>query len=158
MMTLMAPRKVHGEESPKAIAETMKNVNVFFIPVTKSIAHTRAVKEATGMSARGLVLPEWNEKMLISGGIEADFDKQKPICKKIAQMFQEGGKAHLATLLGTDLYLDLEGRRGNSLTCIVESGEFFTMPTIEAIFSPPKEQPKGPLWPMPAFPISGPAY
>jgi leucyl aminopeptidase (aminopeptidase T) len=73
---------------------------------------------------------------MISGGIEADFDKQRPVCKKIAQLFRDGKKAHLTTPLGTDLSLDLEGRRGNALTCIVEPGEFSTVPTIEANFSP----------------------
>ncbi len=136
IITIMAPRKVHGEEPPKAIAEAMKKVNVFFIPVSKSITHTRAVKEAAEAGARGLVLTDWTEDIMISGGIEADFGKQRPICKKIAQLFKEGKKAHLTTPLGTDLLLDLDGRRGNALTCVVEPGEFSTVPTIEANFSP----------------------
>jgi len=136
IITIMAPRKVHGEEPPKAIAEAMKKVNVFFIPVSKSITHTRAVKEAAEAGARGLVLTDWNEDIMISGGIEADFGVQRPVCKKIAQLFAKGEKAHLTTPLGTDLSLNLEGRRGNALTCIVEPGEFSTVPTIEANFSP----------------------
>lgn len=136
IITIMAPRKVHGEEPPKAIAEAMKKVNVFFIPVSKSITHTRAVKEAAEAGARGLVLTDWNEDIMISGGIEADFRVQRPVCKKIAQLFAKGEKAHLTTPLGTDLSLNLEGRRGNALTCIVEPGEFSTVPTIEANFSP----------------------
>lgn len=136
IITVMAPRKVHGEEPPKAIAEAMKKVNVFFIPVSKSITHTRAVKEAAEAGARGLVLTDWSEDVMISGGIEADFNKQRPVCKKLAQLFRDGKKAHLTTPLGTDLLLDLEGRRGNALTCIVEPGEFSTVPTIEANFSP----------------------
>lgn len=136
ILMVMTPRKVHGEEPPKAIAEAMKNVDVFFIPVTKSITHTKAVKDAASAGARGLVLTDWNEDIMISGGIEADFDKQRPLCKKVAQLFQEGKKAHLTTPSGTDLFLNLEGRRGNALTCIVEPGEFSTVPTIEANFSP----------------------
>ena len=136
ILSVMTPRKVHGEEPPPAIAAAMKKVNVFFIPVSKSITHTRAVKEAVEAGARGLVLTDWTEDIMISGGIDADFDQQKPICKKIAQLFREGKKAHLTTPLGTDLYLDLEGRRGNALTCVVEPGEFSTVPTIEANFSP----------------------
>ena len=136
IITIMAPRKVHGEEPPKAIAEAMKKVNVFFIPVSKSITHTRAVKEAAEAGVRGLVLTDWNEDIMISGGIEADFGAQKPVCKKIAQLFAKGERAHLTTPLGTDLSLNLEGRRGNALTCVVEPGEFSTVPTIEANFSP----------------------
>lgn len=136
LVLVMPTRKVHGEEPPRAIAEAMKNVDVFFIPVTKSITHTRAVKEATLAGARGLVLTDWTEDMMISGAIEANFAEQKIVCKKFAQMFQEGERAHLTTPMGTDLRLNLEGRRGNALTCIVEKGEFSTVPTIEANFSP----------------------
>jgi leucyl aminopeptidase (aminopeptidase T) len=136
LVLVMPVRKVHGEEPPKAIAEAMKHSDVFFIPVTKSITHTRAVKEATQAGARGLVMTDWTEDMMISGAIEADFAAQQVVCRKFAQLFDEGKKAHLTTPLGTDLRLNLEGRQGNALTCIVEKGEFSTVPTIEANFSP----------------------
>jgi leucyl aminopeptidase (aminopeptidase T) len=42
----------------------------------------------------------------------------------------------LTTPAGADLCLDVRGRRGNALTCIVEPGQFSTVPTIEANFSP----------------------
>ena len=155
IISIMAPRKVHGEEPPRAVAEAMKAVNVFFIPVSKSITHTRAVKEAAEAGARGLVLTDWSEDIMISGGIEADFDKQRLVCKKIAQLFQDGEKAHLTTPLGTDLLLDLEGRRGNALTCIVEPGEFSTVPTIEANFSPNEGTPEGTIMADASIPYLG---
>lgn len=155
LVLVMPVRKVHGEEPPKAIAEAMKHADVFFIPVTKSITHTRAVKEATQAGARGLVLTDWTEDMMISGAIEADFAAQKVVCKKYAQLFQEGKKAHLTTPLGTDLRLNLEGRRGNALTCIVEKGEFSTVPTIEANFSPVEGSTEGTIMADASIPYIG---
>ena len=37
---------------------------------------------------------------------------------------------------GTDLWFDIAGRRGNALYCVVEPGEFSTIPTVEANVSP----------------------
>ena len=42
----------------------------------------------------------------------------------------------LTTPAGTSLSMKKEGRRGNALFCLVERGEFSTVPTIEANFSP----------------------
>jgi leucyl aminopeptidase (aminopeptidase T) len=74
--------------------------------------------------------------MLVSGGIEADFRAQAPICRRLAKVFEIAKCVQLTALGGTDLYLDASGRRGNALTGLVEPGQFSTIPTIEANFSP----------------------
>jgi leucyl aminopeptidase (aminopeptidase T) len=104
--------------------------------VSVSITHTQAVKEAAQAGARGLVLTDFTPRMLVLGGIEADFEAQAPVCRRLAAMFEAGERVHLTTPAGTDLWLDATGRRGNALTCIVAPGQFSTVPTIEANFSP----------------------
>lgn len=74
---------------------------------------------------------------MISGGIEADFKAQKVVCKKLADLFTKSDSLHLTTPAGTDIVMNIEGRRGNVLTGIVdEPGMFSTIPTIEANVSP----------------------
>lgn len=136
VISTMKPRKRAGEEPPKLIAESMKHAEVVLIPVSYSVTHTFAVKEAAEHGARILVLTDFSDEMLISGGIEADFKSIKPICKGVAAAFAAGNKVHLTTPGGTDLTFDITGRRGNALYCVVESGEFSTIPTIEANTSP----------------------
>jgi leucyl aminopeptidase (aminopeptidase T) len=133
---VMPARKAHGQEPPGPVAAAMAAADVFFAPVSVSITHTRAVKEAAQSGARGLVLTDFTPDMLVSGGIEADFEAQAPICHRLAAIFEAGEEVHLTTRAGTDLRLDASGRRGNALTCIVEAGQFSTVPTIEANFSP----------------------
>ena len=136
IVSIMKPRKRAGEEPPKIIAESMKHADVVLIPVSYSVTHTFAVKEAAESGARLLVLTDFTEEMLISGGIEADFRSIKPICKGVADAFTKGSKVHVTTPGGTDLWLDITGRRGNALYCVVEPGEFSTIPTVEANSSP----------------------
>ncbi len=84
VVSVMKPRKRVGEEPPKLIAESMKHADVVLIPVSYSVTHTFAVKEAAEHGARLLVLTDFTEDMLISGGIEADFRALKPTCKGVA--------------------------------------------------------------------------
>lgn len=136
VVSIMEPRAKAGEEPPKLIAESMKHANVILVPVSYSVTHTYAVKEAAQQGARILVLTDFTDDMLIHGGIEADFRAIKPICKGVANAFTEGNKVRLTASGGTDLLLDIKGRRGNALCCVVEPGEFSTIPTIEANVSP----------------------
>lgn len=136
VVSVMKPRKRVGEEPPKLIAESMKHADVVLIPVSYSVTHTFAVKEAAEHGARLLVLTDFTEDMLISGGIEADFRALKPICKGVADAFAKGSRVRVTTPGGTDLTLDITGRRGNALYCVVEPGEFSTIPTVEANSSP----------------------
>ena len=136
VVSVMNPRKKAGEEPPKMIAESMMHADVILIPVSYSVTHTYAVKAAAENGARILVLTDFTEEMLISGGIEADFQAIKPVCKAVADALEKGKKVHLTSPGGTDLWFDTTGRRGNALYCIVEPGEFSTIPTIEANTTP----------------------
>lgn len=133
ILTVIKPRETDGEEPPAPVAEAMKKADVVFSPVSKSITHTRAVKEAAECGARILVMTAFNERLMISGGIEADFREQKPICEKLARLLQESDIMKLTTPAGTKLTMSSKGRRGNAMHCIVDTpGWFSTVPTIEA--------------------------
>lgn len=136
VMSIMKPRRRAGEEPPKIIAEGMKRADIVLLPVSYSVTHTYAVKEAAESGARLLVLTDFTEEMLISGGIEGDFKAIKPVCQAVAAAFAAGDKFRLTTPGGTDLTFSAAGRRGNALYCVVEPGEFSTIPTIEANVSP----------------------
>ncbi|NWF53952.1 MAG: leucyl aminopeptidase [Syntrophaceae bacterium] len=136
ILAVMIPRKGHSEEPPACLAEAMKEADVVLTPVSTSITHTRAMKEAAAAGSRAIVMTAFTEDLLIRGGIQADFRKQKPICLEVARRFQEAKTARLTSPAGTSLSMRKEGRKGNALFCLVERGEFSTVPTIEANFSP----------------------
>jgi len=133
---VMRTRAVHGQEPPRPVAAALAVADVFFVPVKVSITHTRAVKEAVQAGGRGLVMTDFRPEMLVRGGIEADFAAQASVCRRLAAIFEAGERVHLTTVAGTDLRLSAAGRRGNALTGMVEPGQFSTVPTIEANFSP----------------------
>ncbi len=133
---IMTPRKRASEEPPRIISEGMKQADVVLLPVSFSITHTFAVKEAAKCGARLIIMTEFEEDMLIRGGIEADFKSLKPTCKAVANAFANGSKVHVTSPGGTDLRFDITGRRGNALYGVVEPGEFSTIPTVEANSSP----------------------
>ncbi|RMF84642.1 MAG: leucyl aminopeptidase, partial [Nitrospinota bacterium] len=116
---VMPTRTAHGQEPPAPVAAALAAARVFFIPVTVSITHTQAVKNAVQAGARGLVMTDFRPEMFIHGGIEADFEAQAPLCRRLAAIFEAGKQVHLSTPAGTDLHLDATGRRGNALTGMV---------------------------------------
>ena len=56
MIMCMKPRKRAGEEPPAAVAAAMKNADVVIVPVSYSITHTHAVKNAAAAGARTEIL------------------------------------------------------------------------------------------------------
>lgn len=136
MVTVMQPRARASQEPPTPIAEAMKKADVVLVPVSHSITHTHAVKDAAAAGSRIIVMTDFNEEMMRHGGLEANFDELKPICKGVAKKFEQGKRVKLTTPAGTNLEMDITSRRGNALYCIVEPGEFSTVPTVEANTSP----------------------
>lgn len=136
IIAIMEQRKRAGEEPPARIAELMLNSDVVLVPVSFSITHTYAVKNAVANGTRVIVMTDFTEGMMVSGGLEANFEKLKPVCKSMANAFANGSKLRLTSKAGTNLEMDITGRRGNALYCMVNPGEFSTVPTVEANVSP----------------------
>ncbi len=134
---IMRPREAHGLEPPEMVAVAMTKADMVFQPVSKSIAHTSATKRAKEAGARLIVLPEYTEEMLISGGLEADFEAQKPLCEKMRDYLTGARNARLTTSSGTDITMSLEGRPGRALTGMArERGGYSSPPNIEASIAP----------------------
>ena len=145
MVTVMQPRERNGQEPPEPVAEAMKRADVVFTPVSRSITHTHAVKDAAARGSRIIVMTDFTEEMMIHGGLDADFKTLEPVCKTVAEKFANGNRIRLTTPAGTDLEIDISGRRGNALYCLVEPGEFSTVPTVEANVSPVEGSARGRL-------------
>jgi len=136
ILTVIKPRERDGQEPPTPVTEAMKRADVVLSPVSTSITHTRAVKEAAEAGARILALTAFTEQLMISGGVEANFKAQKLVCEKLGDLFTNANTAHLTTPAGTDLHMNIKGQNGNALTCVVEPGMFSPFPNVEANVSP----------------------
>lgn len=134
---IMSPREVDGHEPTESIAAAMRKAKVILTPVSKSLAHTKAIDGALAEGARVLSLTAISEELIASEAFEADFEKQRPICEKVAQLFTEAEEVKVSTPAGTNFKVSAKGRKGNAHSCIVNSpGQFSAAPNIEASFSP----------------------
>ena len=136
IVAIIEQRLSDSTEPPRPIAEAMKASSVIFSPVSRSITHTRAVKEAVAAGARAIVLTAITEEMMVSGGLEADFAQVKVVCRAVGERMARAKAVHVTSREGTDLTFRVEGRRVNVMPCVVEPGEFSPAPTAEVNFSP----------------------
>jgi len=136
-MCVMIPRELDGQEPTESVAAAMKKAEAILTPVSKSLAHTRAVREALAEGARVLSLTASSEELMASEAYKADFRKQRPMVEKVARLFTEANEVTITNPAGTNLTLSAKGRKGNAHACVVDtSGQFSAAPNIEANFSP----------------------
>jgi 2,5-dihydroxypyridine 5,6-dioxygenase len=144
VIMVMPPREVDGQEPPETVAMAFKKADLILTPVAKSVTHTNAVKEAIAGGSRGIMLSAFVPEQLISGGIYVDFEAQRPLCEKVARLLEEARMAKLTTPAGTNLIMDLSGRKGNAHPGIARKpGQFTTVPNIEASTSPVEGKTEG---------------
>ena len=136
MLMEFMPRKNHGDEPPKPVAEAWLNCDVFVAPASKSLTHTRAREDAVAAGARGATLPGVTVEMM-ERCIPVDYNKMKERCDKLVNILTEGKQVHITTELGTDLRFSLEGRHGDPDTGIYNKpGTFGNLPAGEAYIAP----------------------
>lgn len=136
---MMMPHVKSDSGEPSAVvAGAMRAVPVAFTPVSVSITHTRAVADACAAGARIVAMTQWTPEMMMGGGIEADFAAIEPRVLAVAKIWDEGASVRVTTAKGTDLTLDIRGRKGtpHAKTGIVRPGHFHPVPDIESPVSP----------------------
>lgn len=144
VVMIMPPPKVPGQEPPTIVAEAMKNADVVFMPLTRSVVHSTATIEARKAGARVINMAEFTEEMMISGGMEVDFAAQKPLVERLAQLLTNAKTAQVESALGTKITMSLEGRKGRALSGIAhERGSYATPPDIEASIAPIEDTAEG---------------
>jgi leucyl aminopeptidase (aminopeptidase T) len=136
VIAVIDQRSADSTEPPAPVAAAMKRADVIFTPVSISITHTQAIKDALESGARAIALSAFTEQMLVSGGIDADFTQVKVTCKAVGSRLSSAKVAHLTSKEGTDLTFQVQGRRINVMTGVVERGEFSPVPNAEVNVSP----------------------
>ena len=130
------PRRIDNEEPPRAVAEAMRAADVVFLPVTRALAHTRAVREAVAAGGRVLSMTAFTPRQMREGGLMADFRARKPLCDAVAARLSAAREVRVANPAGSALTLGVSGRAGNSHACVLEGPGFTAVPNIEANIAP----------------------
>jgi len=137
ILAVCAPRNAHGEEPPAHIVNAMRDSDVLIMPLRYSMTHASATKEARRNGTRVISMGDFDERMLESGGIEADFLEIAQTVRQVAEVLTKGKRAKVTTLRGTDLDMDISGRSGASEPGLShEPGSISGPPNIEANVGP----------------------
>jgi leucyl aminopeptidase (aminopeptidase T) len=142
---LCAPQaSMHGAEPPADVAREMVQAKLVVGLTRMSMAHSRARRAATDAGARYLSLPEYSLPLLASPALGIDFHARAPLVRRFADAFSAGSSVRVTTVRGTDVKLDITGRRGNYCPGFVSGpGELGSPPDIEANISPLETRSEG---------------
>ncbi len=132
----ISPRSIHGEEPPPLVAEILKKCDVFILPTTYSLTHTRARIEANRNGARGATMPGITVGIM-ERALNANYQKIAKLTAKTAEILSTAKKALIKTDAGAELKLVLQRRKGYRDTGIIrKSREFSNLPAGEAYIAP----------------------
>ncbi len=136
VLALMAERATDGTEPPPPVAAAMAAVDVFIAPTSRSLSHTQARKRASEAGVRGATMPGVTAEML-ARVMDVDLDALAERCRAVADLLDHADEARLTCPCGSELRLDLRGRRGiaddGDLTA---PGAFGNLPCGEGFVAP----------------------
>ena len=128
--------KVHGTEPSKKIANDMLKYNVELLITTKSLSHTKARKNACKKGARIASMPTIT-KGAIKRALNIDYEKLKWRNKKLMKILTKGKIAKVTTKKGTDLVMNIKGRKCFDDNGIYDKkGLFGNLPAGEVAVAP----------------------
>jgi len=134
---LIKPRKAHGEEPPKIVAESLKKADIALLLTSVSLSHTKARKIASKrFKTRIASLPGATRQML-ARAIPIDYSSLQKKTNKLAKLLTKGRRIEVTTKKGTHIIMDIEGRRGFTDNGIyTKAGSFGNLPAGEACIGP----------------------
>lgn len=107
--------RLHGQNPSQAVAEAMKAADVVFMPMVWSMSHAQARRDASRLGVRCLTTPSVDEDLFARTIVEAPFGEVKQTVMTINQMLSEANEAVVTTPAGTEMWVDLRGRRNLDL-------------------------------------------
>jgi len=107
----VTPESLNGKEPPATVVGAMKKATVIIVPTTHSITYTQAVRGASNRGARIATMPGITPRMMSRGGMTGDFRKIARVINRVHKYVRRPKSAHITTELGTDLVMELKGRR-----------------------------------------------
>src|ERR671919_280089 len=136
VLAVIAERPSHGAEPPRTVAEAMAAADVVMAPTVQSLSHTAARKGATDGGARCATLPGVTEQML-ARVMSADMEGLRRKGEAVAEALDRASEARISDDNGTNLRLDLSGRKAIlDAGDLSERGAFGNLPCGEGFIAP----------------------
>jgi len=136
VLALISERVSHAGEPPRSVADAMAAADVILAPTLQSLSHTAARKRASEAGARCATLPGVTEEML-ARVMSADMGGLRRKGHAIAAALDRASEAHVTSANGTNLRLDLSGRKAiPDAGELTETGAFGNLPCGEGYIAP----------------------
>ncbi len=134
----MLPRKRHGEEPPKAIANMMLDAHVIIGVTTFSFSHTQARRNASRAGARIATMPGITEGMMSDGAMLADYREVERTMRRLYRKLRGAKKIEVFSDLGTDISLKTARRDWitDDTGICHKKGAFTNLPAGELFIAP----------------------
>ncbi len=136
VLAVMDERATDGTDPARPIAAAMSACDVFIAPTSRSLSHTPARKRASAGGARGATLPGITEDAL-ARVMAVDFEVMARRSRAVAELLEHASEARVTCPRGSDLWLDLTGRAGQTDDGnLTEPGTFGNLPAGEGFIAP----------------------
>lgn len=133
----------NAQEPPARVTKMMKQHEVILLVTRYSLSHTRARQEANKQGARIASLPDITLEMMLRT-MSIDYDKMAKLSESLATRLSQAKQLSLSSLTGTNLNLNLSGRKGIADTGKLDQpGSFGNLPAGEAFIAPLETQVEG---------------
>jgi leucyl aminopeptidase (aminopeptidase T) len=137
VICVMEPTGRTYAEPPAPVAAAMKAADAILLPVSYSLTHTDARREANAAGARIASLPGVDESVFTGGSLEVDLDKIAATAAKVGQLLKTTQTAEITSANGTAIRLRLAGRDSVDQTGLCHKpGTWGVLPTIETAVGP----------------------
>ncbi len=137
------PLSRNGEEPPEMVSEAMKNSDVVIIPMSKSLTHTAARRDACDAGARVATMPGITRDTMIRC-LNADYYAIADRTRKLTEILTGADSAHITSPGGTDITIPIAGIKAIASTGLIhQSGSFGNLPSGEAYLMPEENKSNG---------------
>lgn len=138
------PLNMHGEEPPSNVSNAMKESDLIVGLTKLSMAHTNARRIASEGGNRYLSLPDYSLNLLLHPALMVDFRQLGKKAKAMSEKLSKGKKLKIMTVAGTNITLDISGRKGNFAPGYVNKNILLgSPPDIEANVCPIENKSNG---------------
>ena len=136
IFTSIPPLKAHGDSVPEPVAKMALDVDVIIAPMMASIAHTPLRYEALKRGIKLMVLAQVDEALLSKGAFDVEFHELKPKIEKLGELVDKARTAKVSNAKGTNLTLNIDGRRAQAFTGFLDKSKLSAPPALEVNCSP----------------------
>lgn len=134
----------HGEEPSLSVREKMLASETIMCMAQYSLAHTAARKMTEEKGISFLSMPDYNAEMLRNPAIYVDYKSKVAQVKEYADMLSSGKSIDVISAKGTQLFMDISERKGNSCPGLTNADFLLgSPPDIEVNVAPMETKTQG---------------